>query len=263
MNRRAQAKGVQIWQGTRVIGLRQTGQEFSVEIEEDTGKREVEARFIVGADGVTSIVRKFLFPELKISYRQAYQEGYQGGLDLDKERYHWFFSVDYNPPFFSVHQKDNFIVINVSGEPGKTKRSMSLAKKFLAENYHFDISQKPVWRDGCVELKLHRELISHAFLPAKGNALLVGDAASFILPVSGEGIGTAIKSGLLAAKAITGAVEPGGQADRTYLTGVQSIISVIKELDPWPKRITEEIEAGGRFLPEVLRDAYHSTLRMF
>ena len=109
---------------------------------------------------------------------------------------------------------------------------------------------------------MYREITSYTFLPAKGNVLLVGDAAGLLLPVTGEGIGTGIKSGLLAADSIIRAVESGEQPDKIYLTEIESVISVFKEISPWFKKITEETKSGGHSLPEVLRDAYQSTLRM-
>jgi len=263
MNQKAQAKGVEIWQGARVIGLRQKGQGFSLEIEKDKEKQELEARFVVGADGATSIVRKFLFPELKVRYAQVYQECYLGELDLDKQYLHWFYPIERSPASFSVHHKGSFIIVDVSGRPGQLKQFMDWTKNFLAKNHRFDISQKPIWRGGCLEPAMYREITSYTFFPAKGNALLVGDATGFLMPVSGEGIGTGIKSGLLAASSITRAIESGGQPDKIYLTEIESIISIFKEIYPWFKKITEEARGGGHSLPEVLRDAFHSTLRMF
>ena len=110
---------------------------------------------------------------------------------------------------------------------------------------------------------MYREIISHSFLPARGNALLIGDAGCLCIPVSGEGIGTAIKSGLLAAESTIKATESGGQADRIYLAEVDVIISKFNDILPWFKKIIEELKIGGRSLPEVVRDSYSSTLRMF
>ena len=263
MNQKAQAKGVEIWQGTRVIGLRQKGQGFSLEIERDKQKQELEARFVVGADGATSIVRKFLFPDLKVRYAQVYQEYYRGELDLDREYLHWFYPLEYSPASFTVHHKGDFIIVDVSSRPGQSKQFMDWTKNFLAQNHGFDISQKPVWRGGCLEPVMYREITSRTFLPAKGNALLVGDAAGFLMPVSGEGIGNGIKSGLLAASSIIKALELGESPEKIYLTEIEGIISIFKETYPWFKRISQETKGGGLSLPEVLRDAYRSTLRMF
>ena len=138
-----------------------------------------------------------------------------------------------------------------------------LLKDALNKEYHFDISQKPVWRGSCLEPVMYRQLTSQTFLPARGNALLVGDAAGFLLPVTGEGIGTAIKSGLLAASSIIRALETKEQPDEIYLTEIKGIISIFNEIYPWFRRIIEETRGGGHSLPEVLWEAYHNTLRMF
>ncbi len=263
MNQKAQAKGAEIWDGARVTGLKQKGQGLAVEIEKKTKRQELDTRFVVGADGLDSVVRRLLFSELKLSYRQIYQVGYRGELDLDTDHYHWFFPVEPSSMFFTTHQKDGLVIINVNSELGQVKRYMDWARDYLAESYNFDINQKLVWQAGCIGAQLHKELITSRFLPAKGNVLLVGDAASFILPSNGEGIGTAIQSGLLAADSIKKAIESGRQADKIYLTEVGRIISVIRELYPWRDRISNEIKSGGNSLPEVLRGAFKESLRMF
>jgi flavin-dependent dehydrogenase len=260
MNQKAQAGGVEIWQGAGVVEVKHQGQGFSVIIEMDKKREELEAEFIVGADGAASIVRQFLFPELKTRYAQVYQEHYRGELDLDRDYFHWFYPLEISPASLSVHQKDGLIVMDVGGRPGQTNELLAWAKNFLAEHYGFDVNQEPVWRGSCMEPVLYRELSSHAFKPAKGHALLVGDAGGLIMPVSGEGIGVGIKSALIAADSIAGAVVPGKPPDSVYLEEIEGIISLFGEIYPWFRKITEEVRNGGKSLPQILRDAYHSTL---
>jgi len=212
---------------------------------------------------MASVVRRSLFPELEVRYSQTYQQCFRGELDLDKKCYHWFYPVEYFPLSFGVHHKDDVVIMDVGGRLGEVKEFCLWVKNFLAENYSFDINQKPVWRGGCLVPVMYKEVTSRTFSPAKGNALLVGDAGGFPIPVSGEGIGVAIKSGLLAADSIIRALESGEQPDTIFLAEVDGLISTFKEVLPWFKRIAEEAKSGGYSLPEVLREGYRNTLKVF
>lgn len=262
MNQQAEAKGAKILPSARFIGFRQREHSFTVEFEKGGQRDKIETRFIIGADGTRSEVRKLLFPDLITYYTHVYQECYQGELNLDKRYLHWFFPLELNGGF-SIHQKDSLIVVDFGGNVGMVKQVMAWTKNFLSQNYHFDFRQKPISRDGCVELFLWQGLFSGSFLPAKGNVLLVGDAAGIRLPVSGEGIGTALKSGLLAADSISRAIESGVEPDKYYLNGVDVILTEFRQIAPQFKRINDERKSGASSLPKVLAEAYRETLRTF
>jgi len=263
MNRQAQARGVIIWPGARVIGLSRQGPGFLVEIEKDKERQQLKTRYLVGADGIGSFTRGFLFPGFEPEYTHIYQECYRGELDLDKRYFHWFRPVDKNAISLAAHHRGELVVVHVGGLSGQLKERMSRARDYLAREHNLNLDSKPVWRDGCLWSLMHEELFSHAFRPALGNALLVGDAAGLVLPVSGEGIGTAIKSGLLAASALIEAARSGEGPDSHYLAAVEDILTVFKEMYPWTERIQAEKDRGGHALPQVYRDAYQSTLRVF
>jgi flavin-dependent dehydrogenase len=263
MVQKAQDSGVELWEGSQVVDINQKAQGVSVGLKTGKERQEVMAKFIIGADGGNSTIRSFLFPELKVKYGQVYQEHYPGELNLDKDYMHWFYPVEHSPAIFTAHQKDGLIIVDVGCKPGKAKQLMASARKYLAENHGLAVKQEAVWRGGCLQPALYRELTSHTFRPASGNVLLVGDAAGLPMPVSGEGIGTGMKSALQAASSIRKAVEISEPADTIYLKGLDGIVSVFREIYPWFRRIIDEAKRGGYLMPQVLRDGYFTTLRPF
>lgn len=261
MSQKAQTSGAELWQRSGVVRITGQKESFKVVVEKDKKRQDLEAKFVVGADGATSVVRTFLYPELQVKYGQVLQEHYRGTSDLDSSTMHWFYPIEHSPASFTVHQKDGFIVLDAAGKPGQSANLMGSAKEYLARDHHLDTDPEPVWKGVCLEPALYRELTSRTFKPAGGNALLVGDAAGFLMPVSGEGIGLGIKSALLAAGAIADALEHGKPADEFYLSGIEPIISLLGEIYPLFRRIMEEARGGGQALPKLLKEAYQSTLR--
>ena len=262
MSQQAKAKDATILPAARVIGFIPKKHRLIVEFEKEGKRDKIETRFLIGADGTNSTVRKLLYPDLNTYYTQVYQECHQGELDLDKKYFHWFFPLEIDGGF-AVHQKDGLIVVDFGSNIGMMKQVVDWSKNFLYQNYNFNFRQRPVWCGGCLDLLLWQGLFSHTFLPAKGNVLLVGDASGIRLPVSGEGIGTALKSGLLAADSIISAIKSGVPPDGHYLDGIEPILTEFRKMVPQFKRINDEKKSGGASLPIVLAEAYRETLRSF
>jgi flavin-dependent dehydrogenase len=75
------------------------------------------------------------------------------------------------------------------------------------------------------------DLLKGSFVPAKDNMLLVGDAAGMLFPFTHEGIGSALKSGILAAESIIEVFRGKGKAEEPYLKKIGEIKTVLAELE--------------------------------
>ena len=253
LNRKAKDSGVEIWDGAKVTSVFQQEGECTVTLE----KQELRARFVIGADGALSIVRSSLFPGLKVRYRRAYRECYPGEIALEKDYFHWFFPLPSPHPRFDVVYKGDFFTL----EGGGVKPLKNEIRQILAD-YGFDPKREPLWRDGCLSHAiLYQELFSGSFLPAQGNSLLVGDAAGLLLPVTGEGIGTALKTGILAATSVIKAMEAKRMAADIYLRELESILATLKNLYPLEKVIEEAAAKGPQDLLGAFREGIEETLK--
>jgi geranylgeranyl reductase family protein len=189
-----------------------------------TDREPVSSRFLIGADGVSSVVaQKGGWPanngaipsmECEVAVDPATLERFSGAarFDLDHPRtgYSWVFP-----------KKDHLSVGVLS---------MSHAGAGLREYLHAYLDGLEI--EYAPPLKLRGAMIPvkpRPGAPAKGRVLLVGDAAGLAEPICAEGITNALRSGLLAAKAIMeGEMDP----DRVvsgYLGEMES--SVFRELE--------------------------------
>jgi flavin-dependent dehydrogenase len=262
-NQKARDQGAELWENARMTGLKEKDDHLLLKIQRGEKKVEIETSFIIGADGARSTVRSCLFPGVKMSYVQAYQEHYQGELGLDKKYFHSFRTVGVSSVRFGVIYKEDLFVLSYGSVFGQLKNLVADVKELLTNQYDFDMNQRPIHREGCLAPVFHNNLISQTFLPARGNALLVGDAGGFITPVILEGIGVGIKSGKLAAISISEAMYAGKPADEIYLEKVKGIISMFASIQPIVKRIAVETESGQKSLLRVLSDAYWSVLKLY
>ena len=86
------------------------------------------------------------------------------------------------------------------------------ANHVLAEFYGFDLSKQPLWIDSCIVPELHVNLIDGSLRPARGNILLVGDAAGLMDTLEGGSIGLAVHTGALAADCVVRGEQEGDKA---------------------------------------------------
>jgi len=253
----AREDGVEIWEGARVIEVNQKAGVCTVTLMQGKTPRELKSRFVIGADGGASTVRKSVFPLLKVQYSVPIRECYDGALDLEKNYFHWFFPKCRSRPRFGLNHKGDCFLIEGSG----IKELRNEINQILAK-YGFNPNSKALWKDGCLIPRLHEALISGSFSPVKGNVLLIGDAAGMLFPITFEGIGTALKSGILAADSIARSAKEGREAAGFYLQELKPILQTIKSLHAWNKKLEQEAVKGGAELSNALKAAYEETLKV-
>lgn len=251
---KARKAGVQVWDMTKVATVVENPGEYLVKLNRGNRREEINGKFVIGADGGASAVRKCFFPLLKVHYVLGYRECYKVDMGLDKEHWHVFTTPELAPYYFSLIHKGDFVVIDLGTRAKMLRESIDQAHRILAKDFGFKPEWQPLWRDACNEPALYHDLLSGSFLPAKGNALLVGDAAGLPLPISGEGIGMALKSGLLAATAVIEANNKDRIAEDLYLDPLKGLLSNLQELYTWTKNILREQDKGRRYL--MLKDAW-------
>jgi flavin-dependent dehydrogenase len=251
-----QEDGVEIWDGAKVIQMNQTAGACTVRMIRGKTPQEIESRFVIGADGGASAVRKSLFPLLKVRYSVPMRECYGGSLDLEKDYFHWFFPKYRSRPRFGLNHKGDCFLIEGSG----IKELRNEINQVLAK-YGFNADHKALWKDGCLIPRLHEALITGSFSPAKGNILLVGDAAGLLFPITFEGIGTALKSGVLAANSVVRSISQGEEAAEIYLQQLKPILQTIRSLNAWNKKLEQAAAKGVAELSKALKAAYGETLK--
>jgi menaquinone-9 beta-reductase len=250
---RARESGVIIEDGARVDHVVAKEGYYNVITKNKENTEVIRARFVIGADGATSVVRRSIFPDLDVRYSGPVRECYSGALNLDRDFIHWFFPRGLPRPRFNVNQKNDVFLIEGAGirELGSEINETLLPYGFKPEN-------KPIWNDGCAIALLHEPLLSGAFQPAKDNILLVGDAAGLILPLTFEGIGSALRSGILAAEAILKSTEEKIFAAPSYIRSIGGIVEAIRHLCKTQDQLKEKTDA--RTLAISLLAAYRETL---
>ncbi|MFH0824495.1 MAG: hypothetical protein V2B18_17205, partial [Pseudomonadota bacterium] len=158
-------------------------------------------------------------------------------------------------PRFNVDHKDDFFLIE-----GRAIRQLRREIRETLGRYGFQPDLKPERKDGCAIALLYEELLSGNFLPALGNILLIGDAAGLILPITFEGIGSALKSGISAADSVLKAAETGKQAASFYLDRLEPILTAIRPLYSMQHEVDAASGEDPGAVAAAVLAAYRSTL---
>jgi len=257
--KKAQEQGAELWEGARLTEMEE-GAPCLLRVAKEGVTEEVTARFVIGADGANSHVRKAIFPGLEVPLSQAYQEWFAVDVPLERRFGYLLLAPEIAPFYGAVHYKGEFLVLEIGARMGQVKEVTRWMKGALASEYRFPLETEAAGKGACVEPVLYSLLFSGSFRPARGNALLVGDSAGMPMPVTGEGIGTAMLSGLAAAVAIGRALEKNLKAEALYLQGIRGLLAALEGPYNMVRDIRRQADRGGIALLETTAASWRRTL---
>jgi flavin-dependent dehydrogenase len=258
MCQQAVESGAELWESAQFVGLSPKEKGYFVRYRKGQLEETVECDFIIGADGGASRVRQSIFPDLKLKYYYQAQERFRQGTDLDRRLIHEFIMVEGLKGYtmWDTYHKDDLCCIGyLSAVKGQMNEFKNAVHDFLAKNHQFDPNQTPDWAVGCVEPMFGEDLASYRFRPAKDDVLLTGDAAGLMFPATLEGIGPAVRSGLLAAETCNEARETGEPAGPIYLEKIEPLISLTRAAQKYEDEIMAEIKVKNYQGVAKLRNA--------
>jgi flavin-dependent dehydrogenase len=257
MNQKALESGVEIWDCAGLRRLDTDGRTCRVALSRAGVVEDLEVGFVVGADGTNSATRTLLFPELQATYTIAYRECLRPGPALEKDCVYIVFPRrDYRPNFWII-PKGDFITLE-GGLKALRNDILTLLAPYGLKG------ERPLWKDGCLSrVQFSQALPQGGLSPGKGRVLLAGDAARLKIPLNGEGIGTAVKSGLLAARAIVESTRTGRDASNIYGDLLNPLLEALQSHAARLPDIKAEGNKGPQALLDALTRAYEEALEEF
>lgn len=187
---------------------------------------DINYKFLVGADGVYSNVRKYVDSTYKANGLCI--EGMIDGslLQIDNQSLHIHFG-NIRGGYGWVFPKDNRFVVGFGSDTDIIKENMP--RRF--EEYCFSLG---IIADQTDYKGMYVPYGKYVNIPIKDNVLLVGDAAGLVEPITGEGIYYAMLSAKYAANHIRGKLSH-PNSDPLYLRSIQNIHKQITSINKTKK----------------------------
>lgn len=184
---------VTLQERTRCVAISEGGRGLQLTIRMNDGSLQgCEAGLLIGADGATSIVRRYLTGSMS-PHLHAVQELYRTRKPLTHVEF--LFDKELAPGYYlwAIPKPGGRVLIGCPYRHGESSRTFEWARsEYELTGPASEREVHPITRVESIEqCVLGRERI-----------VLIGEAAGFVRPTSGEGISLALQSGLVAAQVV-------------------------------------------------------------
>ncbi len=182
--------GVDIHNG-RCTKIRRDGEQVVLTL----GDKEVKARFVVGADGANSLVRKTFFNDKPMKY-VAIQQHF-ACTNQAMPPYSCIFDPETSDSCSWTIRKDDYVIFGGAFHKKNCRKAFDKQKARLEDFLGAEFGE-PIKTEACLVTSPRK--MKH-FKVGSDNVFLVGEAAGFISASSFEGISSALLSARLLAEA--------------------------------------------------------------
>ncbi len=205
--------GAALMDACRFDGFEMEGRGHVVHLRHLGRKLSIRARFIIGADGTLSRVRRTAFPgfDKGVGLIPNYEECYTGAIDLEPGRLYVFMDRSITGYFATVfHKDDRIVVVTGVNQRESVKRYFEVFKTHLEKSHGLKIEEKISGR-GIVLTDMSAR---KNYCLGRGNILLAGEAGGFLR--GGEGISSSLVSGKAAGDSVLESSRSGRPAIEYY-----------------------------------------------
>lgn len=172
----------------KCLNVSRLSDSFAVTCAANGEETTLSCKYLVGADGANSIVRRTLFPKKKIRHYAALQRFFKAN-DLSPF-YSCIFDKETSDCCSWSISKDDLLIYG-GAFPLKKCREQFEIQLQKAKMFGFDLGEE-VFSEACI---VNRPKHSREIFPGRDSAFLIGEAGGFISPSSLEGISWAMRTG--------------------------------------------------------------------
>jgi len=222
LNQVAAKAGARFSDETRLVDFHEDGGWTRVHIATNEAEKTVRTRYLIGADGMNSVIRKKLRPQDYAPKTTGATLNYYfvGQAELDPNTLYMFYDRDFSPLMFAwVYLKDDQWVVGTGADDNLTE----YAGRFLSH-----IQEKYSLRAELVRKEGFASPLESTVYLGEGRVLMAGDAAGLVDLYRGLGMDNAALSARLAVKAILQAEKKGNPPADTYMRLMERITRRIR-----------------------------------